>query len=71
MIARLYFYLLPIFMAVYPVVFLSVKKAAVRLLLLGLIIFFTLYQFYFFFQSDVWRKAFGTYHTIFSAPAFF
>jgi hypothetical protein len=70
MIGRLNQYLQLVFMAIFPVVFLSIKKDFLRLSFIAIIVFFTLYQFHAFFQSDVWREYFIDYQTIFSAPSF-
>lgn len=70
MVGRISYYLLPILMAVFPLVFLKIKKGELKLLFISIIVLFTLYQFYIFFNSEPWSKYFGEYNTIFSAPAF-
>lgn len=71
LIGRLNFYLAPVLMAVYPIVFLKIRNPEVRLGFIGVVVIFILYGFFSFFQSPVWEKAFGTYQTIFSAPGFY
>lgn len=68
MIGRLSFYLTPILMVVYPLVFIRIKNPYFRLLFSSVVLLFTLYQFFSFFQSEVWRDQFSNYQTIFSAP---
>jgi len=69
--SRLNMYLGPIMMAVYPMVFIKIKKVEPKLLYIGVVLFLTLYQFYTFFQSPVWIEDFSEYHTIFSALKFY
>jgi len=71
LIGRLGMYLYPVMMAVYPMVFIKMKKTGPRLLYIGVVLFITIYQFYMFFQSPVWIRAFSEYNTIFSAPKFY
>lgn len=68
LIGRLNFYLLPVMMAVFPLVFLKIKKSYLRILFVNIVVLFTLYNFFIFFESDVWKNDFGVYYTIFSAP---
>ncbi len=67
MIARLNLYLQLVFMAIYPIVFASIKNDLLRHLYIATIILFILNQFFEFFQSDIWREDFSVYHTIFSS----
>lgn len=71
MIGRLNYYLLPVMMAIFPIVFIKLRKKEFRLFFISIVILFTLYQFFIFFNSEPWIKYFGTYHTIFSAPTFY
>jgi len=66
LIGRLNFYLLPVMMAVFPLTFEKFKSNHIRLVFMAIIILFTLYNFFIFFQSEVWKDNFGIYHTIFS-----
>jgi transmembrane protein EpsG len=68
MAGRFDFYLLPVMMAVFPIIFTRIKKADLRLGYICIIILLTIYSFYVFFQADVWKISFGEYRTIFSAP---
>lgn len=68
LISRVGMYSEPATLVVFPVILLNIKNPVVRNLILFLILFFTLYLFYTFFQSDTYREAFGTYKTIFSSP---
>lgn len=68
LISRIGMYFQPATLAVFPIILLNTKNPVVRNLILLLILFITLYSFYGFFQSEVWREAFGTYKTIFSSP---
>jgi len=69
--SRLNFYFQPVFMIVYPTIIINMKKNGLKIIFMGLIILSTFYEFFKFFQSDVWHKAFSDYHTIFSAPVFY
>ena len=71
MIARVGMYFQLATLAVFPILLLNIKNPAFKNLILVLIIFITIYSFYGFFQSYVWREAFGTYQTIFSSPAIY
>jgi len=71
MIGRLGMYFQPITLAVYPYIFMSVKNSAFKYLIMAAIGLMTLYQFIGFFRSPVWYDAFGTYQTIFTAPAIY
>ncbi len=70
LITRINFYFLPVMMAVFPIAFNRIKEQYIKTAYISVIILFTLYQFFMFFQSDVWKDAFGEYNTIFSAPYF-
>jgi len=71
LIGRLNVYFYPVLMAVYPIIFLRIKNVATRSIFLSVTVLLTIYQFFLFFQSAVWIKAFGTYQTILSAPEWF
>jgi len=71
MIGRVGMYLLPATIAVFPIIFSNMKKSILKDATLALVIFITIYSFFGFFQSDIWRVPFGTYQTIFSAPGIY
>ncbi len=69
MIGRLGLYLQPFLMLAYPML---VSKSKLRIYNYGFIFFLmllTLYDYFIFFQSPIFSKAFGTYQTVFSANA--
>lgn len=68
MIVRVGMYFQPVFIVVYPLIIFSIKKDWFKLSFSFFLIFFTLFTFYQFFESEIWKDAFGTYQTIFSAP---
>jgi hypothetical protein len=68
LIGRVGMYMEPVMMAVIPIIFVCIKDKNVKSMFITSYIFMTLYSFYIFFNSEVWRDAFGIYHTIFSAP---
>jgi len=67
LITRLNFYLIPVMMAVFPYVFEKIKSNEIRISYITVILLFTLYNFYIFFESDTWRSSFMIYKTIFSS----
>jgi len=67
-LGRIGMYFQVVTIAVFPYVIGSIKNILVKNTVLALIIFITLYEFYVFFQSEIYSEAFGTYLTIFSAP---
>jgi transmembrane protein EpsG len=70
-ITRLNFYLTPLLIVVYPIVFENIKEKNNRYIFMLLISIFTIYQFIYFFYSETWTKHFFEYKTIFSSPTFF
>ncbi|NTW88303.1 MAG: hypothetical protein HGB26_04090, partial [Desulfobulbaceae bacterium] len=68
MIARIGMYLQPALIAVIPIVAISLRRGKERMVFLFVYLLYSLYQFYGFFQSDVWRDGFGKYNVIFFAP---
>jgi len=73
MISRMGMYFQPALLAVIPLVIWNIKghniyRTCSKCSLVAAYIVITLYSFYGFFQSEVWRDRFGTYKTIFSAP---
>ena len=66
LLGRIGMYLFCLTIVVYPIFLNYLKNPIHRYLFLLALIFMTLYGFYGFFQSDIWKDAFGTYTTIFS-----
>jgi hypothetical protein len=58
-------------MAAYPLAFENIKKKTVRVGFMVLIALSTIYQFFYFFNSETWVEKFYEYKTIFSSPTFF
>jgi hypothetical protein len=71
LISRLNFYFTPLLMVAYPLAFENIKKKTIRIVFMVLIALSTIYQFFYFFNSETWMKKFYEYKTIFSAPTFF
>jgi hypothetical protein len=67
-ISRIEMYFNPALVCVLPIVYMTIKNHFIKNLLLFSILLVTLYSFYGFFKNDVWKEAFGTYHTIFLSP---
>lgn len=67
MISRINMYFAPVMIAVFPIILFTTKDKFFKLVFISSLIAFTLFRFVMFFQSPVWRDAFGTYQTIFSA----
>ena len=70
LIGRLNFYFMPVFLIVFPLVFKKIKKTN-RLVFIGIVILFTVYNFYQFFNEGVYKTPFATYQTIFSAQSWY
>jgi len=68
MISRIGMYFQPITIVVFPILFLKIKNPIYKNIILAMLIFMTMYLYFQFFQSSVWKIAFGRYQTIFSAP---
>lgn len=71
MLVRMGFYFQPAAIVVYPYLVSSIKLKPISRLVLILLLFITAYNYYSFFQSDVWKIPFGTYKTIFESPVFY
>lgn len=71
MIARVGMYFEPVTIVVYPLILYSIENKFNKLVFKSIVILFTLYIFYQFFESPIWKDAFGTYHSIFEAPKFY
>lgn len=71
MIGRTGMYFGPATIIVYPVILMNLKKPLNKMIFLILLLLMTTYGFFQFFYSDIWKDAFGTYQTIFSAPSFY
>lgn len=67
-VGRMSMYTESLMVVVFPVMLKSIKKKPVKILVLFSYIFFLLGTYYKFFGSEIWREAFQTYKTIFSAP---
>ena len=65
MSARIGYYFQPSTMAVYSLILFNTKHHLIKSFFLCIIVILTLYSFYGFFQSDVWRIGFETYQSIF------
>jgi hypothetical protein len=68
LIGRIGMYFSPATLVVYPIILRNLKKPISRTIFITIILIFTTYKFFQFFYSDIWKDAFGTYQTIFSAP---
>lgn len=71
MFGRLNMYFTPVLIAVFPIILFTTKDRFFHLVFLSSLMAFTLYKFWGFFQSPIWRDKFGTYQTIFSAPQWY
>lgn len=71
LIGRMGMYFAPATIIVYPIIQIHLKKNVYKTAFIVSLLFMTIYSYIQFFQSDVWRSAFGTYHTIFSAPEWY
>jgi hypothetical protein len=77
LIGRLRFYFDPLTLAVYPLILMKAHKVLpgypllFKYVFVMVLISYTLFLFWGFFQSDVWKESFSTYNTIFSAPAIY
>lgn len=68
LIGRIGMYLNIITIAVYPLVLVNIKNKIYRYTYTIILMIWTLYGFFEFFSSDVWKFSFNTYQTIFTAP---
>lgn len=71
MISRINMYFVPIMIAIYPLILYTTRSRFFHLIFLWSLIPFTLFRFWTFFLSPVWRDKFGSYHTIFSSPRWY
>jgi transmembrane protein EpsG len=67
-VGRIGMYFEPATLIAYPLVLKHIKKEYLKVIFLASFLGFTGYIFFQFFHSDLWSEAFGTYHTIFTAP---
>lgn len=67
LVGRINFYYYPMLMIAFPLIFRKINNILLRYCYIVFLILFTLYNFLDFFRSPVYMKAFGEYHTIFSA----
>ncbi len=56
---------------VFPATVYTIKNPTIKVAILAIIVFITLYNFNVFFKSEVFKESFGTYQTIFSAPQYY
>ena len=68
MVSRINMYFLPIMIAVFPIILFTAKDKFFKIAFISSLIAFTLFRFVLFFLNPIWRDAFSTYQTIFSAP---
>lgn len=71
MTGRVAMYFAPATIIVYPILLINIKKPIYKTIFISVLLFMTTNSFFQFFYSDIYKTAFGTYHTIFSAPKFF
>ena len=67
LIARIGMYLQVSMIATYPLMIRTINNRIVRAGTLFIIMFFTIYDFFSFFNSEIWRDSFIEYHTIFES----
>ncbi len=67
MLSRINMYFQPAMLVVYPLVLARSRDVSFKILFFGLSAMLILFSFWFFFQSQTWREAFGTYQTILQA----
>ena len=70
MLGRVGMYFQPALLVVYPLIFSRMSNSFLRLTLMFTLFFITIYTFFSFFGSEIWKDAFGTYQTILSAPIY-
>ncbi len=68
---RLSFYFQIVNISVFPLILSLGKRSAFKLIFLGVMIIFTLYMFFVFFNSNTWIDFYGVYKTIFSSEKFY
>ena len=71
MIGRFIIYFIPATIVVYPTIVMNLKNITTKLLFSATLIAITIFQFFQFFSSDIYRGGFEKYHSIFSAPQWF
>lgn len=69
-LARVNMYFSPATIAIFPLILTKIKNPFVKLLFTLFLITFTIYGFFSFFESDIYKSSVETYQTIFSAPEF-
>jgi hypothetical protein len=70
-LVRIIMYFIPFIIIVFPIMMSSINNYFLKTAVLGLIVILTLYDFYLFFNSEIFGSAYKTYTTIFSAPDFY
>lgn len=68
LITRIGMYFSIFTIVVYPLIAEGIKNKAAKYSFLVLIILWTLYSFFIFFTSDIWKEAYSSYQTIFASP---
>jgi len=71
LIGRVGMYFAPATIIVYPIILKNLGKPIYKVAFISVLVFITMFSFFQFFNSDIWKAAFGTYHTIFEAPGLF
>ena len=71
MVGRINMYFMPVMIAVFPIILFTTKDKFFHLIFLSSLMAITLFLFWTFFHTPLWRDKFGTYHTIFSAPQWY
>lgn len=71
LIGRLGMYFTQSLLVVFPIVASNIRNRELRVVCLALYMLSVLYSFYAFFGTDIWRRGFGTYQTILSAPQWY
>lgn len=69
MVSRVGMYFTPATIIAYPIIFKNIREPLVKRLFLFFLMFFTLYTFIVFFNSEIYKKGYDTYKTIFTAPS--
>jgi len=68
MIGRIGMYFQPFTMVVFPNILFDMRNKLFKNVTISILVLFSMYTFFMFFKSDVWKDSFGSYKTIFSAP---
>jgi hypothetical protein len=71
LIGRIGMYFVPALIVVSPIIAMKLKQPIYKSIFVIALLFMTLYSFFQFFSDDIWKVAFGTYQTIFSASQWY